>query len=89
LAMQPGQLHCSVPMGHHAAAIGSSPKGLRLLLSSQQELPAAEAVGSPCFAVGSGGRVAAVAGAAAVAVAAGNAATGAMLMEHTPVCGRR
>jgi hypothetical protein len=88
-AMQPGQLHCSAPVGHHAAAIGSSPKGLRLLLSSQQQLPAAEMVRSPCFAVGSGGRVAAVAGTAAVAAAAGNAAPGAMLMDHIPVCGRR
>lgn len=90
-AARPGQLSFSSAPVSHAAA-GGSPKGLRLLLSSQQQelqLPAAEAVGSPCFAVGAGGRLAAVAGAAAVAAAAGNAAAGGMGVDYVPACGRR
>jgi hypothetical protein len=84
----PGQLCVtnSVPVGQ--AAVGSSPKGLRLLLSSQQQR-VGEAVGSPCFAVGAGGRLAALAGGAAVAAAAGNAAAGGLGDKHFPPCGRR
>jgi hypothetical protein len=86
-AASPGQLCVANSVLVGQAAAGSSPKGLWLLLSSQQ--PVAEAVGSPCFAVGAGGRVAAVAGAAAVAAAAGSAAARGLGVEHYPPCGRQ